>query len=59
MPVKLTFDHDDSPGSVKGFEDLIVPGLSVVPVIDLSSASDRGDHVTKDNPAPPKDSHQQ
>ncbi len=55
VPVKLTFDHD----SLKGYEDLIVPGLSVVPVIDLSSASDRGDHVSKDNPAPPKDSRQQ
>ena len=55
VPVKLTFDRD----SVKGFEDLIVPGLSVVPVVDLSSASDRGDHVTKDNPAPPKGPHQQ
>ncbi len=55
VPVKLTFDRD----SVKGFEDLIVPGLSVVPVIDLSSASDRGDHVTKDNPAPSKGPHQQ
>ena len=55
VPVKLTFDRD----SIKGFEDLIVPGLSVVPVIDLSTTSDRGDHVTKDNPAPPKGPHQQ
>ncbi len=55
VPVKLTFDRD----SLKGFENLIVPGLSVVPVIDLSSASDRGDHVAKDNPAPPKGPHQQ
>ena len=59
VPVKLVFDRDDSKGSVKGFEDLIVPGLSVVPVIDLSTTSDRGDHVTKDNPAPPKGSHPQ
>ena len=58
VPVKITFDHDDSPGSIKGFEDLVVPGLSCEPVIDLSSASDRGGHVAKDQPAPPKDKHQ-
>ena len=52
VPVKITFDHDDSPGSIKGFEDLVVPGLSCEPVIDLSSASERGDHVAKDQPAP-------
>ena len=59
VPVKIIFDHDNSPGSIKGFEDLIVPGLSCEPVVDLSSASDRGDHVAKDQPAPPKDKHQQ
>ena len=59
VPVKLVFDRDNSIGSIKGYEDLVVPGLSVVPVIDLSTASDRGDHVAKDNPAPPKGSHQQ
>ena len=58
VPVKITFDHDDSPGSIKGFEELVVPGLSCEPVIDLSSASDRGDHVAKDQPAPPKGKNQ-
>jgi len=33
VPVKLTFD----PESIKGFEDLIVAGLSVAPEIDLTS----------------------
>ena len=55
VPVKVTFDRD----SIKGFEDLVVPGLSCEPLIDLSSTSDRGDHVAKDNPAPPKGSDQQ
>jgi membrane fusion protein (multidrug efflux system) len=55
VPVKLTFDRD----SIKGFEDLVVPGLSVVPVIDLATTSDRGDHVSKNNPAPPKESGRQ
>ena len=55
VPVKLTFDRD----SIKGFEDLVVPGLSAVPVIDLSTTSDRGDHVSKDKPAPSRGPHQQ
>ena len=55
VPVKIVFDRDDRDTSIKGFEGLVVPGLSCEPVIDLSSASDRGDHVTKDNPAPPTD----
>jgi membrane fusion protein (multidrug efflux system) len=55
VPVKITFD----PASIKGFEDLIVPGLSCEPVVDLASASDRGDHVSKNNPAPPRDSRQE
>ena len=55
VPVKLTFDRD----SIKGFEDLVVPGLSVVPVVNLASTSDRGDHVSKNNPAPPKGSGRQ
>ena len=54
VPVKLTFDND----SIKGYENLVVPGLSVVPVIEIESTSDRGDHVTKDNPAPPKGKNQ-
>ena len=58
VPVKITFDHDDSPGSIKGFEELVVPGLSCEPVIDLSSTSDRGGHVAKDQPAPPKGKNQ-
>ena len=59
VPVKIVFDRDDSQTSVKGFEDLVVAGLSVVPVIDLNSTSDRGDHVTKGNPAPAKGKNQQ
>ncbi len=59
VPVKITFDHDDSPGSIKGFEDLVVPGLSCEPVVDLASRSDRGDHVSKNQPAPPKSKNQQ
>ena len=55
VPVKIIFDRDNSPGSIKGFEDLVVPGLSCEPVVDLSSTSDRGDHVSKNQPAPPKD----
>ena len=55
VPVKITFNAD----SIKGFETLIVPGLSCEPVVDLSSASDRGDHVAKDQPAPPKGPTQQ
>ncbi len=58
VPVKITFDRDDKDTSIKGFEDLVVAGLSVVPVIDLSSASDRGGHVTKDDPAPAKGKNQ-
>ncbi len=59
VPVKIVFDHDDRQTSIKGFEDLVVPGLSCEPVIDLSSASDRGDHVSKNQPAPPKDNRTQ
>ena len=58
VPVKIVFDHDDSPGSIKGFEDLVVPGLSCEPVIDLSTANDRGQRVTKDRPAAPERSRQ-
>ena len=54
VPVKITFD----PASIKGFEDLVVPGLSCEPTVDLSSASDRGDHVARDQPAPPKGKNQ-
>jgi membrane fusion protein (multidrug efflux system) len=53
VPVKITFD----PNSIKGFEDLVVPGLSCEPVIDLASTSDRGDYVAKGQTAPPP--HQQ
>ena len=49
VPVKITFNAD----SIKGFEDLVVPGLSCEPVIDLSSRSDRGDYVAKGQTAPP------
>ena len=59
VPVKITFDHDDSDTSIKGFEALVVPGLSCEPVIDINSASDRGDHVSKNNPAPSKDKSSQ
>ena len=59
VPVKIVFDHDDRQTSIKGFEDLVVPGLSCEPVIDLSSASDRGDHVSKNEPAPPTDKRTQ
>ena len=58
VPVKITFDRDDRATSIKGFEDVVVPGLSCEPVIDLTSASDRGDHVSKNDPAPPKSSTQ-
>ena len=50
VPVKIVFDHD----SIKGFEDLIVPGLSNEPVIDISVTDNNNDHVYKDNPAPRK-----
>ncbi len=59
VPVKIVFDTDDRQTSIKGFEDLVVPGLSCEPVIDLSSASDRGDHVSKNNPAPPRNNQTQ
>ncbi len=59
VPVKIVFDRDDRQTSIKGFEDLVVPGLSCEPVIDLSSASDRGDHVSKNQPAPPVDNRTQ
>ena len=59
VPVKIVFDTDNRQTSIKGFEDLIVPGLSCEPVIDLSSASDRGDHVSKNQPAPPVDKRTQ
>jgi len=45
VSVKLTFDSD----SIKGYEDLVVAGLSVTPSIDLTTTGDRG---SKDNPAP-------
>ena len=50
VPVKLTFDAD----SLKGYEDLIVPGLSVVPVIDLTTASNQGENTVHGDPAAPK-----
>ena len=59
VPVKIVFDRDDRATSIKGFEDVVVPGLSCEPVIDLESASDRGDHVAKDQPAPPKNNQTQ
>ena len=59
VPIKIVFDRDDSPGSIKGFESLVVPGLSCEPVVDLGSRSDRGDHVSKNQPAPPKGKNQQ
>ena len=31
VPVKIVFDDDDRQTSIKGFEDLIVPGLSCEP----------------------------
>jgi membrane fusion protein (multidrug efflux system) len=37
VPVKLTFD----PESIKGFEDLVVAGLSVTPEIDLTTTEKR------------------
>jgi membrane fusion protein (multidrug efflux system) len=54
VPVKITFNPD----SIKGFEDLVVPGLSCEPVIDLASTSDRGDYVAKGQTAPPRDRNQ-
>lgn len=50
VPVKLTFDRD----SLKGYEDLVVAGLSVVPVIDLTTASNQGENVVHGDPAAPK-----
>ena len=47
VPVKLTFDAD----SLRGYEDLVVPGLSVEPVIDLTTASNQGENVVKGDPA--------
>ena len=55
VPVKIVFDKD----SIQGWEDLIVPGLSCEPNVDLSSASDRGNHVAKDQPAPARGKNQQ
>ena len=49
VPVKITFDARN----IKGFEDLIVPGLSCEPTVNLSSRSDRGDYVAEGHPAPP------
>ena len=37
VPVKLTFD----PESIKGFQELVVAGLSVAPTIDLTSLQER------------------
>ena len=59
VPVKIIFDRDNSPGSIKGFEELVVPGLSCEPVVDLASTSERGAHVSKNQPAPPKDKSRQ
>ncbi len=50
VPVKLVFDRE----SIKGFEDLVVPGLSAVPVIDLSTTATDNNHVQKGNDAPLK-----
>jgi membrane fusion protein (multidrug efflux system) len=38
VPVKLTFDRD----SIKGYEDLVVAGLSVTPSIDLTTTGASG-----------------
>jgi membrane fusion protein (multidrug efflux system) len=43
VPVKLTFDSD----SIKGYEDLVVAGLSVTPSIDISATGDRGGAAAK------------
>jgi membrane fusion protein, multidrug efflux system len=43
VPVKLTFDRD----SIKGYEDLVVAGLSVTPSIDLTTKGDRGGAASK------------
>lgn len=48
VPVKLTFDPD----SIKGFEALVVAGLSVVPVIDISTVADDRARLDKDGRAP-------
>jgi membrane fusion protein (multidrug efflux system) len=45
VPIKITFDRD----SVKGYEDLIVPGLSGEPVIDLSGPLDNRPQISKVN----------
>ena len=59
VPVKIVFDRDDRATSIKGLENVVVPGLSCEPVIDLDSTSDRGDHVARDQPAPPKNNQTQ
>jgi hypothetical protein len=43
VPVKLTFDRD----SIKGYEDLVVAGLSVTPSIDLTTKGDQGGAALK------------
>jgi membrane fusion protein (multidrug efflux system) len=43
VPVKLTFDRD----SIKGYEDLVVAGLSVTPSIDISTTGNRGGAAAK------------
>jgi membrane fusion protein (multidrug efflux system) len=43
VPVKLTFDRD----SVKGYENLVVAGLSVTPSIDISTSGGRGGAASK------------
>ncbi len=48
VPVKLTFDRE----SVKGFEDLVIAGLSVRPVIDIRTVGDQNARVDKDRGAP-------
>ena len=59
VPVKIVFDNNDGATGLKGYENLVVPGLSCEPVIDLNSTSDRGDHVARDQPAPPKNNKTQ
>jgi membrane fusion protein (multidrug efflux system) len=45
VPVKITFDRE----SVKGYEDLIVPGLSNEPVINFTGPIDNRPQVSKVN----------
>jgi membrane fusion protein (multidrug efflux system) len=43
VSVKLTFNRD----SIRGYEDLVVAGLSVTPSIDLTTKGDRGEAASK------------